>query len=1178
MQSAFAPLRSDRDISPQTFQAGAVQPVDNPLIQPPGLQFLVEAQRWLVPIQRRPLEPGAASPDRDGGKLVEQGYAHAAPAMLLGHEQILQPDTRTALPGGKRAVEQGEPHRPGLQLSQQCLGRGGGTEQRLVQKLDVARDLVGGALVGGQFHDHGEHQLAVARLGRPDGDLGTQGGRKIAALRRNGEDVRGVAIIPDTITRPVSRLGAAAQNALEVARFGGLATDEESSPFEIAAEDRVYRLRHYYPQQGQGPAIVLVPPMMLASDVYDVGPSTSGVTILREHGVDPWVVDFGSPEHEQGGLERTLADHVLAVSDAVDRVRELTGRDVHLGGYSQGGLFCYQTAAYRRSVGISSLVTFGSPVDTRQGMPLGLPERIAGELAEVLADAFSGRALPAWASRIGFRLLDPVKSVRHRVEFLLQLHDREALLPHERQRRFLEGEGWVAWPGPAMAEFLRQFIAHNRMLGGGFVIEDRLVTLADITCPILAVVGAVDQLAPAAGVVAIRQAAPRAEAYLLNLRAGHFGLVVGSAATSSSWPTVSGWTHWCDGEGEAPLEIAPIDQVQARDLGRPMRNRVGYGVELAVSVGSGMARSLTTAAGRTARTARELGREAAGQLPRLMRLEQIQPGTRISLGLLVQERARRDPDEVFFLFEDRAYTTEDFNQRIDNVVRGLIEVGVRQGEHVGVLMGSRPSAFVLTVAISRLGAVGVLMRPDGDVAREVRLGQVERVIADPERAALVAEVEGVQALVLGGGGGPRDLEVPRLTDMEQIDPGAVQLPRWYRPNPGRASELAFILFSGEDETTRVNRITNQRWALSAFGTATSAALGEADTVYSVTPPYHPSGLMTTLGGAIAGGARLAMARRFDAATFWEEVRRYGVTVVSYTWAMVHDLLAAPVQPGERHHPVRLFIGSGMPRGLWRRVEDRFGPARVLEFYASTEAGAILVNLRDAKRGAMGRPLPGSAEVRIARYDLDAGGLVLGRKGFAEVCDADEVGMLLVRVGPSDPLSVVPLRGVFARGDAWVATGDLFRRDADGDFWRADAVAEVIRSDRGPIFTSPIRDALGDVPAVDLVVAYGVRANQTAGELAVAAVTLQPGHELTPRDLSRALGQLEPDLRPAIVQVVGAIPLTTWYRPITGPLRHAGVPRPEAGGRAWYLDASGRSYRPLTETAYRRLVRLARAAS
>ena len=65
--------------------------------------------------------------------------------------------------------------------------------------------------------------------------------------------------------------------------------------------------------------------MMLAAGVYDVSAATSAVTLLHERGVDPWVVDFGSPEHERGGLERTLADHVRAISDAVDRVRELTG-------------------------------------------------------------------------------------------------------------------------------------------------------------------------------------------------------------------------------------------------------------------------------------------------------------------------------------------------------------------------------------------------------------------------------------------------------------------------------------------------------------------------------------------------------------------------------------------------------------------------------------------------------------------------------------------------------------------------------------------------------------------------------------------------------------------------------------------------------------------------------------
>ncbi|HYZ79999.1 MAG TPA: AMP-binding protein, partial [Solirubrobacteraceae bacterium] len=602
--------------------------------------------------------------------------------------------------------------------------------------------------------------------------------------------------MPKTITGPVGRLGAAAQNALEVARFGGLATDEQPSPYEVVAERRVYRLRHYYPEESRGPAVLLVPPLMLAAEVYDVSPATSAVTVLHEHDADPWVVDFGAPEREEGGMERTLADHVLAVSDAVERVRELTGRDVHLAGYSQGGMFCYQAAAYRRNDGLGSLVTLGSPVDTRLGMPFGLPEQLASGAAALIADVFRASALPAWFSRNGFLMLDPVKSARSRIEFILQLHDREALLPREGQRRFLEGDGWVAWPGPALADFVGQFVAHNRMLEGGFVVGERLLTLADIRCPILSVVGTVDEIAPPPGVRAIRLAAPRADVYELALHAGHFGLVVGSTSNQLTWPTVAGWARWRDGEGDLPEGVSPASEETAADLMAPgdrIRNRAGYGLELAGAVGSGIARTMVGGVRRTTRSMRELAREAAGALPQLARLEQIHPSTRISLGLLVEERAHRGPNETLFLFEDRAYSAADVNRRIDNVVRGLISIGVRQGEHVGVLMSSRPSALAVVTALSRLGAVAVMLRPDGNTAREASLGQARRIIADPERAAQAAGLGTVHTFVLGGGGGPRDLDVPLTTDMEQIDPRSVTLPAWYRPNPGRASDLAFIL-------------------------------------------------------------------------------------------------------------------------------------------------------------------------------------------------------------------------------------------------------------------------------------------------------------------------------------------------------------------------------------------------
>jgi len=982
-------------------------------------------------------------------------------------------------------------------------------------------------------------------------------------------------LLPRTLLAPVARIGAAAQNALEVARFGGLSTDEEPSPQRVVSEQRVYRLRHYFPDEvpRSAPPVLLVPPMMLAAEVYDVSSQSSAVRTLHAHGADPWVVDFGAPERERGGMERTLADHVLAVADAVARVRAATRKAVTLGGYSQGGMFCYQAAAFLRNEGVASLVTFGSPVDTRAAVPFGVPERLAGDAAALLARPLRGLALPAWVSRAGFHLLDPVKSLRHQLDFITRLHDREALLPGEGQRRFLQADGWVAWPGPALADFLEQFIAHNRMLDGGFVIDGRLVTLADIVCPILCVVGTVDQIAPAPGVRAIRRAAPRAEIYELALDAGHFGLVVGSKANELTWPTVAAWARWRAGRGGAPKPVARMPQDEASasaEPAPPVTSRLGYGISLAGGVGVGIARSAVAVAWRTARGVGELARESTHALPRLARLGQIQPRTRISPGLLVAERGRDAPRDTFLLYEDRAYSAREINKRVDNIVRGLITVGVRQGEHVGVLMAPRPSALAAVIALSRLGAVAVLLRPDGELAREARLGQVTRVIADPERAGQAAALSFTTTLVLGGGGGPRAIGVPTAIDLEQIDPLTVKLPGWYRPNPGRASELAFVLFTGGGEGTRASRITNRRWALSAFGTASAAALRRADTVYSVTPLYHPSGLMMSVGGAIAGGARLAMARRFEPQTFWEEVRRYGATVASYTWTLLRELAEAAPQPGERHHPLRLFIGSGMPRALCRRVLRRFAPARVLEFYASTEAGAILANLSTAKKvGAMGRPLPGCAEVRIAAFDVRRGALLLDRDGFAQRCGPNEVGMLMARVSPGEQTTAVPLRSVFERDDAWMMTGDLFSRDEDGDYWRIDSVADVIHTAAGPVLPGAIRDALGELPAVDLAVAYGVPAQGATHEIALAAVTLRAGARLTARELTAALAGLERSQRPQVVHVVDAIPLTTWYRPLTGPLRAAGLPQAAAGALAWHLDGDGETYVPLSEDGRRR---------
>ncbi len=974
------------------------------------------------------------------------------------------------------------------------------------------------------------------------------------------------------ITGPVGRLMATAQNGLEVLRYGGLETGSVPSPFQIVESVPMYRLRRYFPPDTRpgaaspGPPVLMVHPMMMSADMWDVTRDDGAVGILHKAGIDPWVIDFGSPDKVEGGMQRTLADHIVALNEAIDTVKSGTGRDVHLAGYSQGGMFCYQTAAYRRSKDLASIVAFGAPVDTLAALPMNMPAGFGAAAADFMADhIFSRIDIPGWLARAGFQMLDPIKTAQARMDFLLQLHDREALLPREQQRRFLASDGWIAWSGPAISELLKQFIAHNRMMTGGFSIHGDLVTLSDIDCPVLAVVGEVDDIGQPASVRGIKRAAPAADVYEFLIRAGHFGLVVGSKAATQTWPTVAQWVQWLEGDADMPELIAPmaLRPAERTESGVSLTSRVAHGATAATEMAFGVVRSAADTIVAANKSARTLAVETVRTLPRLARLGQINDHTRISLGRIMSEQARNSPGGDCLLFDGRVHTFEAVDRRINNVVRGLIAVGVRQGAHVGVLMETRPSAFVAIVALSRLGAVAVLMPPDGDLPRAARLGAVSEVIADPSNLEAARSLK-MRVLALGGGEA-RDLHLPDdaddadVVDMERIDPDEVELPGWYRPNPGLARDLAFVGFSSGSGELVARQITNFRWALSAFGTASAANLGRGDTVYCLTPLHHQSGLLVSLGGAIVGGSRIALSRELRPDRFLQEIRQYGVTVVSYTWAMLREVMNDPSFSLTGGHPVRLFIGSGMPTGLWKRVIDVFAPAHVVEFFATSDGQAVLGNVSGVKIGSEGRPLPGGGEVELAAYDPDDDLILEDERGFVRRAQTNEVGVLLAHPrGPIDPTASIK-RGVFAPADTWVSTEYLFRRDDDGDYWLVDNRAAIVHTDRGQVYAWPVNDAVGRVDAVDVAVTYAVEAG--GRNLGVTALAVRPGRTVLAAELSDALADLTVGNPPDVVHVVADMKLTASYRPLITPLRRSGLPR--ASRNAWYFDTDTRRYKRLT---------------
>ncbi|MCR5977437.1 alpha/beta fold hydrolase [Gordonia jinghuaiqii] len=980
--------------------------------------------------------------------------------------------------------------------------------------------------------------------------------------------------VPD-IGGVVGRVLATAQNGLEVLRFGGLETGTEPAPFAIVETQKMFRLRRYFPNEpSTGPNIVLVPPMMVSANVYDVTDQNGAVSVLHRNGITPWVIDFGSPDSEEGGMERNLADHVVAISRAIDLIVEATGRDIHLAGYSQGGMFAYQAAAYRRSKGIASLITFGSPVDVLAALPLGLPAGLVAPAAEFLADKAFSRNLWVrdWMARTGFQLLDPVKTVRSRIDFLRRLHDREALLPREDQRRFLEADGWVAWSGPAIAELLRQFVAHNRMVSGGFVVNGDLVSLTEITCPVLAFVGEADDIGQPTAVRGIVRAAPDAEVYESTLPVGHFGLVVGTAAGQHTWPTTAEWVNWLSSNGRRPELISEMSLVEhGHGGGVSLSSRITHGVGSVADAGTAASRELLGFANSLQRTSRAVASESVRTVPRLLRLGQIQSGTRISLSKLMAENTKRGGDNELFLFENRVLTHAQVDTRINNVVAGLIDCGVRPGQHIGVLMETRPSALVVVAALSRLGAVSVLLAGDADLREMLRLADSSVIVTDPTHLDQAAAASG-RVLVLGGGSGESraidGADGTRVVDMERIDPAAVVLPSWYRPDPGLAGDLAFILFSRAQGKLFPWPVTNHRFAMSAFGAASAAALTDRDTVYCLPPLHHASGLLTTLGATVVGRSRIALSNGIDPQNFATEVQRYGITVVSYTWSMLNGVVRDPGFRINQHNPIRLFMGSGMSAGLWEDVCRSFPRARILEFFATADGSAILANVSGDKLSSVGRPLPETNPVEVVAYDIDSDRLLIDDSGFVRRAEIGEPGLLLSKAKHKFDTNGTVLRGVFTARDRWEVSGHLFVRDADNDLYFLGSTDRVLTTAHGPVFIPPIGHALSRMPMVDQVVVYGV--GDPGRQVVIAALTLRSGakvESLTVTQLRVALGQFPAQERPHLIRVVDEIPVSASYRPLSTGFVDEGIPAP--GARVWYRDEDGR-YRRYTRTIAEKL--------
>lgn len=83
------------------------------------------------------------------------------------------------------------------------------------------------------------------------------------------------------------------------------------------------------------------------------------------------------------------------------------------------------------------------------------------------------------------------------------------------------------------------------------------------------------------------------------------------------------------------------------------------------------------------------------------------PYTDKTIGALFEEQVKRLPDHDFIVYPDRdlRWTFRQFNERVDQLAKGLLAIGIGKGDHVGIWATNVPDWTTFMFATAKIGAV-----------------------------------------------------------------------------------------------------------------------------------------------------------------------------------------------------------------------------------------------------------------------------------------------------------------------------------------------------------------------------------------------------------------------------------------------------------------------------------------